>query len=70
MIKPMMNNRVDIAANLAQVQHRIEAAAQRAGRDPTEVTLVAVTKTQSLEVVQAAYQAGVRHFGENRVEEA
>ncbi len=64
-----MNGHVDIAANLAQVQHRIEAAAQRAGRAPTEVTLVAVTKTQPLEVVQAAYEAGVRHFGENRVEE-
>ena len=64
-----MNGRVDITANLAQVQHRIEAAAQGAGRDPNEVTLVAVTKTQPLEVVQAAYEAGVRHFGENRVEE-
>jgi pyridoxal phosphate enzyme (YggS family) len=64
-----MNGHVDIAANLAQVQHRIEAAAQHAGRDPTEVTLVAVTKTQPLEVVQAAYEAGMRHFGENRVEE-
>jgi len=60
---------VDIAANLAHVRTRIEAAARHAGRDPAEVTLVAVTKTHPVEVVQAAYQAGIRHFGENRVEE-
>jgi PLP dependent protein len=58
-----------IGANLSRVQARIEAAAQRAGRDASEITLVAVTKTRSLDAVQAAYQAGVRHFGENRVEE-
>ena len=62
----MSNN---IAANLARVQARIQAAARRAGRDPAEITLVVVTKTRPLEAVQAAYQAGVRHFGENRVEE-
>jgi pyridoxal phosphate enzyme (YggS family) len=60
---------VDIAANLAGVQARIEAAARRAGRDPGEITLVAVTKTHPVEMIQAAYQAGVHHFGENRVEE-
>lgn len=59
----------DIAANLQRVRARIEAAARRAGRDPTEVVLVAVTKTHPVEIVQAAYRAGVRHFGENRVEE-
>ena len=60
---------VDIGANLSRVQERIQAAARRAGRDPAEVSLIAVTKTHPLEVVQAAYQAGVRHLGENRVEE-
>jgi pyridoxal phosphate enzyme (YggS family) len=60
---------VDIAANLAGVKARIETAARRAGRDPGEITLVAVTKTHPVEVIQAAYQAGIRHFGENRVEE-
>jgi hypothetical protein len=49
---------------------RIEAAAHRAGRDPAAVTLVAVTKTRPLEDLLAAYAAGVRHFGENRVQEA
>ncbi len=64
-----MSNRADISANLARVQARIRAAARRVGRDPAEVTLVAVTKTHPVEVVRAAYQAGIRHFGENRVEE-
>jgi uncharacterized pyridoxal phosphate-containing UPF0001 family protein len=65
----MESARVDIPANLACMRDRIEAAARRAGRDPAEVTLVAVTKTHPVEMVRAAYQAGVRHFGENRVEE-
>ncbi len=59
----------EIAHNLAQVQERIAEAALRVGRDPSEVTLVAVAKTFPPEAVIAAYQAGVRHFGENRVEE-
>ena len=59
----------EITHNLAQVQERIAEAALRVGRDPSEVTLVAVAKTFSPEAVVAAYQAGVRHFGENRVEE-
>jgi pyridoxal phosphate enzyme (YggS family) len=64
-----VNSNVDIPANLTQVRERIQAAAGRAGRDPAEVTLVAVTKTHPVEVIQIAYQAGQRHFGENRVEE-
>jgi pyridoxal phosphate enzyme (YggS family) len=56
--------------NLRAVQDRIAAAAARAGRDPTEVTLVAVTKTQPPEVILEAYELGLRHYGENRVEEA
>ena len=56
--------------NLVRVQERMQAAARRAGRDPAEITLVAVTKTHPPEAVQAAYLAGLRHFGENRVEEA
>jgi hypothetical protein len=60
---------IDIPRNLAQVQERIAEAALRTGRDPANVTLVAVTKTHPVETVVAAYRAGVRHFGENRVEE-
>ncbi len=59
-----------LEANLGSVQERIEAAARRAGRDPAGITLVAVTKTQPPAVIQAAYDLGLRHFGENRVEEA
>jgi pyridoxal phosphate enzyme (YggS family) len=61
---------IDIARNMAQVQERIAEAALRAGRDPAKVTLVAVTKTHPVETVVAAYQSGLRHFGENRVGEA
>jgi len=60
---------VDIAHNLAQVRERIAGAAMRAGRDPGEVTLVAISKTFSADAVVAAYQSGLRHFGENRVGE-
>lgn len=59
-----------LEANFRSVQERIKAAARRAGRDPAEITLVAVTKTQSPAEIQAAYDLGLRHFGENRVEEA
>jgi len=59
----------DVASNLARVQERIAEAALRVGRDPAEITLVAVTKTHPPEVIVAAYQAGARHFGENRAEE-
>ena len=60
----------DIAHNLKHVQQRIAEAALRAGRDPHRVTLVAVTKTHPPETVVAAYRAGLRHIGENRVGEA
>ena len=61
---------VDIEANLRHVQRRIAEAAERGGRDPAEITLVAVTKLRSVEDIKAAYELGVRHFGENRVQEA
>ncbi len=59
-----------IARRLEQVQARLRASARRSGRDPAAITLVAVTKTRPAEVVVAAAQCGLRHFGENRVEEA
>jgi hypothetical protein len=59
-----------IAHNLAEVRARIEAAARRAGRDPAAVTLIAVSKTFSADHVRAAWQAGQRDFGENKVQEA
>jgi pyridoxal phosphate enzyme (YggS family) len=60
---------VDIAANLAEVRRRMAAAAQRAGRNPEEILLTAVSKMQPFAAVEAAYAAGQRDFGENRVEE-
>ena len=59
----------DIAANLAVVRSRIAAAAERAGRRASEVTLVAVSKTFADEHVRAAHAAGQVDFGENKVQE-
>jgi pyridoxal phosphate enzyme (YggS family) len=60
----------DVAAGLAEVRERIAAAARAAGRDPADVTLIAVSKTQPPERVEAALAAGQRTFGENYVQEA
>ena len=60
----------ELQARIAAIQERMAAAARRAGRDPAEVTLVAVSKMHSPEEVAAAYAFGLRVFGENRVEEA
>ncbi len=58
-----------IADNLAAVRSRIAAAATRAGRDPSAVTLIAVSKTFDASHVRAAWEAGQRDFGENKVQE-
>ena len=60
---------MSIAENIAHVQEQIASAAQRAGRSPREVSLMAVTKTVSPERMREAYRAGIRLFGENRVQE-
>lgn len=60
----------EIVERVLQIRERIEAAARRAGRSPSEVRLMAVTKTQPREVVEAALRAGLRLFGENRIVEA
>lgn len=59
-----------VVAAVASVRDRIAEACSRAGRRPSEVTLVAASKTRTAEEVLAAIAAGVTHFGENRVEEA
>ncbi len=59
-----------IAANLQSIRARIAAAGERAGRDPTTITLVAVSKTHDWSFVQAAMLSGQVDFGENRPEEA
>lgn len=58
-----------VGKRYAAVQERIAQAAERAGRRPQEITLVAVTKTWPAQTVVAAYEAGMRHFGENRAQE-
>ncbi|HEV2762498.1 MAG TPA: YggS family pyridoxal phosphate-dependent enzyme, partial [Pyrinomonadaceae bacterium] len=60
----------DLRARLAEVRRRIERAAQRAGRAPEEVTLIAVSKTHPAATLRRALDAGARDFGENRVQEA
>jgi PLP dependent protein len=62
-------NYPDLAARLAEVKGRIEAAARRGGFGQ-QVTIVAVTKTHGPEAVKAAYDAGIRDIGENKVQEA
>src|ERR1041385_4842262 len=58
-----------IAASVAEVRESIARAAERAGRKADEVTLVAVSKTFPAASIDEAYAAGVRHFGENRIQE-
>jgi len=64
-----MNAGASIADNLTKVHARIQAAARRAGRAPTEIALMAVTKTVPPERIRQAHAAGLRLFGENRVQE-
>lgn len=59
----------EIAANLVRVREQIAASAVRAGRDPASIRLIAVSKTFPAETIRAAYQCGLREFGENRVQE-
>ena len=58
-----------IAENMAQVEARIAGACEKAGRERSSVTLIAVSKTKPLPMLQEAYDCGCRDFGENRVQE-
>jgi pyridoxal phosphate enzyme (YggS family) len=61
---------MSVAVRLSEVRARIDAAARGAGRDPSTIRLVAVSKTFPIDAVREAYAAGQRDFGENRVQEA
>jgi len=61
---------MSVAENLKAVMDRIAAAAKRAGRDPSSVRLVTVTKTVAPERIREAVAAGAAILGENRVQEA
>lgn len=65
----VVNSLMSIPKNIAWVQERIRNSAMRAGRDPRDVTLMAVSKTFPAERIREAYEAGLRDFGENRVQE-
>lgn len=58
-----------VRENLEEVRRRIVDACRRAGRDPGEVTLIAVSKTKPVSMLSEAYDAGARDFGENKVQE-
>jgi len=60
---------MSISENIAAIRERIEAAARRAGRSAADVSLMGVTKTHPSERIREAYAAGLRLFGENRVQE-
>lgn len=58
-----------IKENISRVQENIRAAAREVGRDPGEVTLIAVSKTKPVSMIEEAYTCGCRDFGENKVQE-
>jgi PLP dependent protein len=58
-----------IQESLARISERIANAANRAGRNPEEISLIGVSKTHPAEAIRQAFGAGLRHFGENRVQE-
>jgi len=61
---------LDIEHNVQEVEKRIARACEKVKRSRDEVTLVVVTKTIAPAQIEAAFQAGIRHFGENRIQEA
>jgi PLP dependent protein len=65
-----MSGHDGLAERIARVREQVAEAAEQAGRDPESVTIVAVSKTFDRADVDAAYALGMRHFGENRVQEA
>jgi PLP dependent protein len=66
----MLSTPQNLAENLRGVRTRLESAARAAGRDPSEVTLIGVSKTQPAEAIRAAALAGLADVGENYVQEA
>lgn len=61
--------REQIRDNLLRVQERIATAARKAGRQSEEIALIGIAKTQPAAAIRVVYEAGLRHFGENRVQE-
>jgi uncharacterized pyridoxal phosphate-containing UPF0001 family protein len=65
-----MSRKDQILSNLELVKEKITSAAQAAGRAPSEITLIAVTKTFPVSDLEILHELGVRYFGENRDQEA
>ncbi|MGH8458662.1 MAG: YggS family pyridoxal phosphate-dependent enzyme [Nevskiales bacterium] len=66
----MAGRPTEVGERVGRVRERIAAAAQRAGRRPDDIRLVAVSKTQGVDAIRAAAAAGQRDFGENQLQEA
>lgn len=64
-----MADKVKLEENLKNVEENIMAACKRAGRDRSEITLIAVSKTKPVDMLQEVYDQGIREFGENKVQE-
>lgn len=64
-----MADKVKLEENLKNVEENIMAACKRTGRDRSEITLIAVSKTKPVDMLQEAYDQGIREFGENKVQE-
>jgi PLP dependent protein len=60
---------ISVRENVLRIQERIARAATRAGRRAEEITLIGVSKTHPADAIREAYEAGIRHFGENRIQE-
>ena len=58
-----------IAENYRDVKERIQRACEKSGRNPSDVTLIAVSKTKPVEMIREAMEAGAAFFGENKVQE-
>ena len=58
-----------IRENISEVKEKIRAACEKSGRSPEDVTLIAVSKTKPVSAIREAYEAGIRDFGENKVQE-
>ncbi len=64
-----MSNETSVQKNLEEVRARIREASDKAGRNDRDVTLIAVSKTKPVSMLMEAYEAGMRDFGENKVQE-
>lgn len=64
-----MQGTIMITENIALVKKNMETACRKAGRNPDEASLIAVSKTKPIEMLREAYEAGCRDFGENKVQE-